>query len=239
MVEKLKLVWKTPKLKLGAKALILAASFFYLPFWFSALIACLFYFYPALNTEKLLTSFFVSLFLGFVFSGIIPAADFWLIAASIFYLLLGVKDMTFINRKSVYTLLSASIIVATFFGVLSGAISPWLLALLLFLLFREFFSIILPDYPKRARLFAGIFALIGFEIFWICSWFDFPIVLMNKLWISPWHANMLGALIIFGWIALPLSLILNYLNGRIWPKLIFSHLAGMAALVVLTLVLVF
>jgi hypothetical protein len=239
MVEKLKSVWKIPKFKLGVKAFILAASFFYLPFWISALLACFFYFYPALNTGKLLTSFLVSLFLGFVFSGMIPAADFWLTAGFIFYLLLGVKDMVFVNWKPVYILLVASIIVATFFGVLSGAISPWLLALLLFVVFKEFFSIILPGYPKRSRLFAGVFSLISFELFWICSWFDFPIILINKLWISPWHADMLASLIIFSWMALPLNLALNYFDGKTRPKNIFGHLAGMAILIVLTLVLVF
>ncbi|MCL4406294.1 MAG: hypothetical protein M1586_00040 [Patescibacteria group bacterium] len=239
MEEKLKSVWKTPKLKLGVKALILAASFFYLPFWFAALVACVFYFFPALNTEKLITSFLISLFLGFVFSGIVPAADFWLIAGVIFYLLLGVKDMVFINRKFVYGLLFASVMIAAFLGVLAGAVSPWLLALLLLLLFREFFSVMLPDYPKRARLFAGAFTLIGFEIFSTCSWLDLPRVFINRLWISPWHADMLSALLIFGWIALPLNLLFVSLNGRIRPKIVFGHVAGMAVLIALTLVLVF
>ena len=239
MAEKLKSVWKTPKLRLGVKAACLAASFFYLPFWASALLASLFYFYPALNTEKLLASFLSSLFLGFVFSGIMSAADLWLVSAVIFYLLLGVKDMVFLNQKSVYGLLFSVLMIAGFFGVLSGAISPWILALLIFILFREFFWIILPSYPKRARFLAGAMALIAFQIFWICSWFDFPQILMAKLWISPEKANMLSALMIFSWIGLGLNLLTSSLNGRIRPRIVFGHLAIMTALIGLTLVLVF
>lgn len=240
MAEKLKSVWKIPKLKLGVKALVLGVSFFYLPFWASALIASFFYFYPALNTEKLLTSFLFSLFLGFSFSdGSIPLADFWLVPAFIFYLLLGVKDMVFLNGKAVYVILNASMMIALFFGVFSGVISPWLLPFLLFLLFREFFAMVVPEYPKRAILFGSIFSLISFEIFWIYSWFGLPVVLMNRLWISPWYADMIGALFVFLWLALPLSLSLGHLSGRIRPKIIFCHLAGMAALIALTLVIVF
>jgi hypothetical protein len=239
MAERLKSVWKIPKLRLGVKAACLAASFFYLPFWVSALLACFLYFYPALNTEKLLASFLSSLFLGFVFSEIMSAADLWLVSSVIFYLLLGVKDMVFLNQKSVYGLLFSVLMVAGFFGVLSGAISPWILALLVFILFREFFSIILPSYPKRAKLFAAAMALISFHVFWICSWFDFPQILMARLWISPEKADMLSALMIFGWIGLGLNLLTISLNGRIRPKIVFGHLAAMAVLIGLTLVLVF
>ncbi|MDO8536749.1 MAG: hypothetical protein Q7R94_00695 [bacterium] len=111
MVEKLKSILKPIHWSLVLKSAAFGASWFFLPLWAFLVLAFYFYFIPLFKPLELSPPFFLTIF----FAAIEPA-NVWLAIffAVIFYLILGVKDLIFINRKSSYEVLALLLLFLTF-----------------------------------------------------------------------------------------------------------------------------
>jgi hypothetical protein len=99
MVIKLKSVLRAVPWSLVAKAAIIGAVWLYLPFWLFILAALYFYFIPFFRPFKFAAAFLIFL----VLAGILPF--YWWVAAIlaiIYALILGVKDLVFIDRRFAY-----------------------------------------------------------------------------------------------------------------------------------------
>ncbi len=99
MARKLKSTLKAVPWFLAAKAIIVGAVWLYLPFWIFILAAFYFYLVPLFRPFKFAVSFIIFL----VLAAILPA--YWWIAAAlavVYALILGVKDLIFIDRRFAY-----------------------------------------------------------------------------------------------------------------------------------------
>ncbi len=85
------------------KALVFGAAWLILPFWVFLLVALYLYFFPFFRPFDLFLPFAILIF----FAAIEPTGTlFALLLGVIFYLILGIKDLIFIGRKSAYEVLS-------------------------------------------------------------------------------------------------------------------------------------
>ena len=194
---------------MSARAFFLGGSWYFLPFWIFVPIACFFYFIPLFHRAKLVVPFIAILVLGALFpQNAIGAVSFGVM----WFLLLGIRDLLFIDRAVVYEILSFLLLVfaslVLFHGVAQVGVSSWLvgwaaLTLLFFLLLRGFL-----DYAGAERngrlLVAGIFAL----LFW--QWSVVTLLL-------PFHFMAQTALLfLFG--AALIEFAFHYLGGTFTPK---------------------
>ncbi|MBI3588793.1 MAG: hypothetical protein HY093_00020 [Candidatus Liptonbacteria bacterium] len=148
MVEKLKLILKPTPWSLVVKALIFGGAWLVLPFWLFLLIASYFYFVPLFKPLKFIRPF--SIFLVLI-SPLFAKASLGLAAvtACIFFLILGVKDLVFVNRKPKYEI-AIYLIYLLLFWVFFSSFENWLgtgvvfgslgLAAVFFLLTRSFLN---------------------------------------------------------------------------------------------------
>ncbi|RJP44175.1 hypothetical protein C4587_02200 [Candidatus Parcubacteria bacterium] len=122
-----------------------------LPVWIAVCAALCFYFVPAFQVRKLALSF--ALFLWFL-AFLDPTPWRAILIASIFYLILGIKDLVLIDRASAYETLILLIVAGLFLQFFSQAEFPVglrmlastsLLGFLFFLLMRGFLHH--PDTP--------------------------------------------------------------------------------------------
>ncbi|MCL5733773.1 MAG: hypothetical protein M1334_03940 [Patescibacteria group bacterium] len=99
MATKLKSALKTIPWSLAAKAVITGCSWLYLPFWIFILVSFYFYFVPLFRPFK-----FAAIFLSFLVLAFLLPAN-WVTALAlvvVFFLLLGIKDLVFIERRTAY-----------------------------------------------------------------------------------------------------------------------------------------
>lgn len=130
LVEKIKSA--TTLLDLALRAFVFVASWFFLPFWFFLLVGLYLYFVPLFRPFELALPFLILVF----FAYILPPGFFTaLLFAVLFYLILGIKDLVFIDRKSAYEIL---------------------MLLLLFIMFVRFFS----DFDNGSSTFAFFYSLL-------------------------------------------------------------------------------
>jgi len=99
MAVKLKSVLKRIHWSLALKAAVFAASWFLLPLWLFFLIALYLYFVPPFQSGKLVAPFLVLMFFATTLT-----PSLWLAAlfGVLWYLILGIKDLVFIDRKEAY-----------------------------------------------------------------------------------------------------------------------------------------
>lgn len=116
MAAKLKSVLKRIHWSLVIRALVFAAAWFLLPFWIFLFVGLYLYLIPLFRTRELALPFLLVIFFALQ-----EPVSFWFapLLAALFYLILGIKDLIFIDRKPVYEAL---------------------VLLLLFLMFLRFFS---------------------------------------------------------------------------------------------------
>ncbi len=164
MAERLKSILSQTRWSLLGRAIVFAAAWWLLPYWFFLLVALYLYFVPPFQARSLVAPFFAILILAFIE----PQGIFFaVILGAIFYYLLLIKDLLLIDRKSAHELL---VIALSFFllrdfyrtfggGWLAGA-GPWfgfLTAILMGAMASSFIE------EKSARVAAWLLFLISWE----------------------------------------------------------------------------
>ena len=203
MVEKLKSVLKTPKLRLGAKALILALALYTLPMWMAVLLAYILYARHSTLSLNFLGSF-ISLFIVFnalKATGIFSPALISIFIAVLFYILLGVKNITFRHRLQAFFILLAVIVFASLWGFFVGALSLLLVSAIVLLVCRDALYSFIP-LPNRSTLLALISAFVVMQLSWAIFYLNIPIF---------WSA--IAVFLIFASI---FHLIIQYLRGELF-----------------------
>lgn len=174
MAEKLKLILKRIHWSLVVKTLVFGLVWLFLPHWLFLILAVYFYFVPLFKPLPLLFPFFLTLILGYA----IPRSFFMAVfLASIFYLILGIKDLVFVERKDAYETLTLLLVFIMLFKFVNGFLgwADWYLPVLLLLvsvalywLFSGFYKYSRPVDHKahgvRDFLSLGLFAFFEFQI---------------------------------------------------------------------------
>jgi hypothetical protein len=172
MVEKLKSVLKIPKLRLGAKAVALALSLYFLPVWTSLVLSSLFYFLPVAFSFSFLGTFISFLVIvGSFFSALptLPIVVSVFLAATLFYFLLGIKNVLFLRRSLIFFALFMEMVFFSFWEFFAGIISLPVLALVIFLLSRDALASFTPSVPPaggRIALLSAVLSLLAIQISW-------------------------------------------------------------------------
>jgi len=106
------------------RAAVFGLSWLLLPFWLFVIVAAYLYFIPFFDVKKLSLAFLAVIF----YATIEPQGILFAIVLSVlFFLILGVKDLVFIQRKSAYevlVLLLAFLTFIKFFSHFGSGISP-------------------------------------------------------------------------------------------------------------------
>ncbi|MBU6500379.1 MAG: hypothetical protein KGJ89_00930 [Patescibacteria group bacterium] len=158
------------------KAVIFGAAWFFLPFWIFFLIALYMYFVPFFRPIKLLLPFAVLIFFSIAEPAGLPFA---VLLSLVFYLILGIKDLIFIGRKSAHEILVLAIMFLTFikffakfdnWGTVAGFVWMIVIAAVFFFLINEFLRFAdRPDSSGGARIPPSIIAGISAIIIWQIS----------------------------------------------------------------------
>ena len=203
MVEKLKSVFKTPKLRLVAKAFILALALYALPMWVAILLAYILYARHSTLFLNFLGSF-ISLFIVFSALKTIDTLSPILISifiATLFYILLGVKNITFRHRLQAFFIFLAAIAFISLWGFFTGALSFILLAFIIFLTCRDALYSFTPS-PNRSVLLALVSAFVITQLSWAIFYLNIPV----------WLAVTTTALVFAGFF----HLIIQHLRGALF-----------------------
>jgi len=203
MVEKLKSVLKTPRLKSGAKALLLALSLYLMPLWVSGILAFFFYFWPSAFSFSFLGSFISFFIVASNFSSdgnyILSA----LVFGGAFFLLIGVKNVLFLHRSPLFLTYLGFIAFLGIWEFFTGTLSLPVLALVIFLVVRDGLKSFTP-LPGRTALLSAVSALAVAEI----SWAIYCLNILD-IWAS------VSVALIFGGI---LFMIIEYLRGSLFKS---------------------
>jgi len=202
-VEKLKSVLKTPKLRLGAKALILALALYTLPVWMAVLLALILYFRPTTFSSKFLGSLIslLIIFNAFQDTNILSPIFISILTAGLFYILLGVKNMTFFYRLPAFFALFAVIIFASLWGFFAGALSLIFAVFIIFLICRDALYSFMP-LSNRSTLLAFVSAFIVAQLAWVIFYLNISVF---------WSA--IAVFLIFAGI---FYLIIQHLQGKLF-----------------------
>ena len=203
MAEKLKSALKTPKLRLGVKALILAVAIYVLPVWAVVFIAFVLYTRPAVFSLNFLGSF-ISLFIVFNALnaiGVLSPILISILVAVLFYILLGVKNMALLHRLPAFFALLAIIVFASLWGFFAGAISLLSVFFIVFLICRDALYAFTPS-PNRSVLLALVSAFIVAQLAWAIFYLNIPVF---------WSA--MAVFLIFAGI---FHLIIQHLRGKLF-----------------------
>lgn len=196
MAEKLKSALKIIHWSLAFKAIVAGLSWIYFPWWLSLFVLMGLYFIPLFQTRHLFLPFLMALVLGWV----LPSNVFMgAIIAIQMYIILGVKDFIFINRKGALQVLSALFLAEAGVAVY---LSPdnWLLSSLiyafLFGVVYYFSSIKLVDMvDEEESAFKPVVAVFSFLLIQMAFVLNFlPIYSLYKSLLL-----ILSAVIFFEW----------------------------------------
>ncbi len=203
MVEKLKSVLKTPKLRLGVKALILALALYMLPVWMAVFIAFILYMrHPAFSLNFLgsLISLFI-VFNALTIAGALSPIFISVFIAVLFYILLGVKNITFRHRLQAFFALLAVIIFTSLWGFFAGALSLLFVSTVVFLVCRDALYSFMP-LPNRSFLLALVSAFVVTQLSWAIFYLNIPV-----FW---------SVIVVFLIFASVLHLIIQHLRGALF-----------------------
>ena len=193
------------------------------------IVASVLYFRPSLNNFPYLGSFVSLLSLAIATIAFLPQN--WLLVLApvffsfLFYVLLGVKNLIFVNRKGWYYLLSSAlfyILFAIFF--LSSRADYFILKLggllLVFLiLLGEFLKIFITGYPKRRLLVCWALSLLIVELVWAVG-------LLPMGFLNSANLTLLSLLFL-------INLATHHFNGTLKRKLVLSSAAVFVSLCLL------
>src|SRR3989344_5465762 len=180
MVARLKLISNPIPWSLVIKTVVLGGIWYFLPFPIFLVLALYFYLVPMFKPSELAAPYFVTLILAFFLQTSFWAAVF--VAVSM-YLILGAKDLIFINRKAVYETIVFILVFVMFlrffqeFGTWFGISSVlWSVALAFFtyILFKGFLSyegVFGEELTVEARrhkfLILGLSSFIVWQLTWV------------------------------------------------------------------------
>lgn len=171
MVEKLRLTLNQIPWSLLLKAFLFGAGWMVLPFWVFVVFSLYLFLVPWFQPRKLLVPFVATMLLA---SFIEP--NFWTSAffSVVFFFILGIKDLLFVDRTTAFSLL---VFVLSFLSILfsfskfdSGMglyAFAWFLGLsgLIFLIVRSFINYSFDDIDRRKKnTFLGIMLLLFLEL---------------------------------------------------------------------------
>jgi len=224
MALKLKSVLENQQLTLLFKALMFGAFLLFTPPLLFIIAALFLYFKPLFNTFSFFSSFIILLILSLSLTNGLLAA---ILFSFVFYIILGVKNLVFINRWRWYHLLHLSLFYSTFLlFFLSDNTSNFFfksfgLFLISVFLLREFLKFAAADFPKRRLLISWALSLFVVEITWVIGLL--PLGFLNSANLALLSVFALG------------DLTLHHFRGTLGRKVVLST----AALFVLLTLLIF
>ena len=181
MVGKLKLALKSPVSPLALRATFLAIAIFWLrtgdfsffKFLFFGTLFIFLYLKPALGATKFIVSAIV-LGVVIVFAPqVSELVGFYvnLALSALGFLLLGIKNLIFVRRQNLYYLMHLVLMtgLASLFSLHLIASIPFFV--LVFFLFREFFTVMTPEKPELLSLVAALEGMLVMQVAWVTSFF--------------------------------------------------------------------
>ncbi len=127
MAERLKLISKQTPWFLVIKAALFGVAWFFLPWWVFLGISCALYFLPAFQTARLMVPFLLLLGFSMVWPMGIDAMFRIGLAVTLgilFFFILGIKELIFINRKLGFEILAILLLFLTYLTFFSR-ITEW------------------------------------------------------------------------------------------------------------------
>lgn len=228
MLKKLNLVFKSPALRLTFKPAVFAGLLIwqlsvkpdgFLPVLLFLLVGFYFYWRPVFWGSQFFNSFLILLIISFLAIKFLNFGIFGVISilglATLFYWLLGVKNLIFANRSSVYYLLNSILLflIFLFFFLVDKlqffSVKYLLAGLGIFMLSREFLSFFITDFPKRKVLIAAGFSFLTLEFLWAISLL--PIGFLNS-----------AALMLFAALIL-MDFIVHHFSGTLTRRIILRN----------------
>lgn len=221
-------------LPLALKSLVLGVLLFFALAtgkWFFVAVfvlsGCYFYFVPSVNSRHFLASFLVILFFPVFLRQFLDSGWFLIVSLAylaIFFVLLGLKNLIFINRRPIYCFLNGILIFAIFslffWSDRTGALFflKYLFVFFAFLfLFKEFLNVSSEGSgAQKNNLFAWSVSFLVLQIVWALSFL--PINFLNA------GALILLIVLIFQ------DFISGYISGSIDRKLILRNITIFIAL---------
>jgi hypothetical protein len=200
---------------------------------FAVLSVC-FYFKPALNHKRFLWSFSALFACSLIILSKIDLLGYriWAVIffGALFFLLLGVKNLAFINRQGIYHIINGFLLLAVFLSFFVSDKSEWfvlkylLAGLAVYLLSREFLAFFWKE-NKKEEVYSGeqfillsslIVAFLAMEVIWAVALL--PIGFLNS------SALALAFMLVLQ------DFLLNYSIGGINPRLILRNITVFALL---------
>lgn len=227
MAIELRSVLRNPKSVLLLKTLLFGivltlakiSGFGWLPILFFLATAFILFFFPLFQSISHFIPFVLFIGLGTFFLSRISDFYFWLAVAGLaflFYLILGVKNLTVMNRSRAYRIFHLAVFYGTFilFFFSGKKSAPALLAIffIAWLLFRDLFKFqrfALVSW-RLCSVAAGVAALLVVEFLWAISFL--PIGLIQSA------AQVLLLVFILG------DLSINYFNNQLTRKVILTDI---------------
>ncbi|MBU2101557.1 hypothetical protein KKH05_02460 [Patescibacteria group bacterium] len=181
MAEKLKLALKNPTLPLALKASFLVLAVFWLrqgdvgifkAFLFLVVFFVL-YLKPKTNSGKYFVSSIVWLMLVFFAPNISGLMGFYvnLILGILAFIMLGVKNLIFLKRQSAYYMLHLVLVIGATSMFFLGSLSQIPLFIILFFLFKEFYSVMVKEDLELINLIAVMESMLLIQAAWVSSFF--------------------------------------------------------------------
>jgi hypothetical protein len=165
-------------------ALLVAANFSWLAWILFVGFAFYFYFRPPLNNSRFFYSFFILFSCSLIILGKIGEFGYRLPAAAffgvLFFMLLGIKNLAFINRQSIFHAVNGFLLLSVFLCFFSANKSEWfalkylLAGAGIFLIIREFLKFFWQENKKdsasegKSFIFLSSFvsAFLAMEVIW-------------------------------------------------------------------------
>ena len=191
MVGKLKLALKSPVSPLALRATFLAIAIFWLrtgdfsffKFLFFGTLFIFLYLKPALGATKFIVSAIV-LGVVIVFAPqVSELVGFYvnLALSALGFLLLGIKNLIFVRRQNLYYLMHLVLMtgLASLFSLHLIASIPFFV--LVFFLFREFFTVMTPEKPELLSLVAALEGMLVMQVAWVTSFFPTSFLISSEV----------------------------------------------------------
>lgn len=205
MAGKLKSVLRIPKLRLAAKAVVMALGLYFLPVWAAGILAALLYLVPTAFSFSFIGTFVsLAVLMGSLFS-VHPAVFAAVLSGILFFLLLGVKNVVFLHRSPVFFFLCGALTLFGLWEFFSGIVSLPILAMIVFIICRDAFNQFAPSPAGgsgRTSLLAAVVALLVAELSWGVFYLNIPV----------WWASVAVFMVFAG----VLNAIVKYLRGTLY-----------------------
>lgn len=220
MVERLKFLSKTPKLRLASDAALVVVSALLLPAWATLLVGAIVYLYPAFGAPRLAVSYASAVGLLAFYGEYLPLWFVLVLAAPLMALLIGVRRMVVVEEWA-YPPIFLALAVSLSLAYSEGGIGAPLFALAVYAVTREGFRTMAQDEEKRgANVAAAATAGVVVQIAWGAHYLDYA---------APYLTDLLATV----WVVVA-YLLLEGMRRRITPKGILVSASVLVTTFVLT-----